>query len=295
MKKIGIIGFGERIKSLVADLFKLELGVEIIAIADINQDLVAKKLTELNIDLKTVSFYSNYLDMMNEEKLDGVMIGTRCSLHTTIACDVFKYNIPVFLEKPVSTDLESLLELKQAYIKYTPKVVVSFPLRVSQIAKLAKEIIDSGKIGKIENVQAFNNVPYGGVYYHNWYRDEKETGGLFLQQATHDFDYINYILGTEPRLICAMEAKQIFKGDRTEVYCKDCNDYYFCEESPYVMKHYKNDSSNGDMCCFSTDTGNHDSASAIIKYDSGMIVSYSQNFYERKSAAKRGAIFLGYK
>jgi hypothetical protein len=32
-------------------------------------------------------------------------------------------------------------------------------------------------------VQAINNVPYGSVYYHSWYRDPKETGGLFLQKA----------------------------------------------------------------------------------------------------------------
>ena len=26
-----------------------------------------------------------------------------------------------------------------------------------------------------------------------WYKDETETGGLFLQKATHDLDYINYL------------------------------------------------------------------------------------------------------
>ena len=49
------------------------------------------------------------------------------------------------------------------------------------------------------------------------------------------------------------------------------------------------------MCCFATDTGNHDSASVIVEYESGMHVVYSQNFFARKGAKKRGARLFGYK
>ena len=295
MVRIGVIGFGTRIKMLVGDLYKLELDAEIVAVADTDSESVREKLKELNIDEQNIHFYTDYLQMMDNEQLDGVMIGTRCSTHSKIACDVFKYAIPVFLEKPVAVTMDDLLMLKEANETYAPKVVVSFPLRVSQIVELAKDIISSGTIGTVENVQAVNNVPYGGVYFHNWYRNETETGGLFLQKATHDFDYINCILGYQPTMICAMEAKQIFKGNRDDVYCKDCRDYYTCPESPYVMKHYKCDDSNGDMCCFAKDTGNHDSASVIVKYHTGMIATYAQNFFARKSAAKRGGRFFGYK
>jgi len=42
------------------------------------------------------------------------------------------------------------------------------------------------------------------------------------------------------------------------------------------------------------DTGNEDSGSAIIRYETGMHVVYSQNFFARKGAGLRGARFLGY-
>ena len=295
MLKIGVIGFGSRIASLVMELYKYGLDVLVTAAADTDKDGAKARMHEAGVDVSKVAFYSGYLQMMDSEKLDGVMIGTRCSLHAQIACDIFKYKIPVFLEKPVAISNKDFIDLKQAYERYNPNVIVSFPLRLTPIIKTVKDFIDSGEIGTVENVQAINNVPYGGVYYHNWYRDENETGGLFLQKATHDFDYINYLLGHEPVMICAMEAKQIFKGDREDKYCIDCKDYYTCCESPYVMKHFKDDTPNGDMCCYARDTGNHDSASVIIKYETGMIVNYSQNFFARKSAAKRGARLLGYK
>lgn len=292
---IGVIGLGARLKSIIGEMNNFDQDTKIKAVVDPDQEKAKQILKDLKIDCDSIKFYKNHNEMMDNEKLDGVMIGTRCALHSKIAIDIFKYSIPVFLEKPVATTMEDLIQLRDSYEKYKPEVVVSFPLRVSQIVELAKEIIISGQIGTVENVQAINNVPYGGIYFHNWYRDENETGGLFLQKATHDFDYINYLLDLKPKLICAMQSKQIFKGNRKEIYCKDCKDFHSCEESPYVMNHFKDDDSNGDMCCFSKETGNHDSASVIIKYNSGMHVSYSQNFFARKTAASRGARLLGYK
>ena len=67
--------------------------------------------------------------------------------------------------------------------------MVSFPLRVSALCTTAREIIDSGVIGTVENVQAINNVPfYSGGYYHGWMRDDEETGGLWLQKATQTWN-----------------------------------------------------------------------------------------------------------
>ena len=293
--KIGIIGYGARIAGITDIILKFGMGVELVSIADINPDRAKQKLVQRGIAENNITFYEDADEMLDKEKLDGVLIGTRCTLHTKMAVKVLARDMPLFLEKPVSTSMEDLMLLKKASEKTKSEVVVSFPLRVTPLVKLAKEIVQSGKLGTIEHVQAVNNVPYGGVYFHDWYRDENETGGLFLQKATHDFDYINLLLDLKPSMICAMKSKQIFKGDKAEgLLCKDCNEYETCPEGPFVMKYSKFDTANGDMCCFAKDTGNEDSSSALIKYETGMHVSYSQNFFARKEAAARGARLLGY-
>jgi predicted dehydrogenase len=48
------------------------------------------------------------------------------------------------------------------------------------------------------------------------------------------------------------------------------------------------------MCAFATDTGNHDSASALIRFESGLHATYTQNFVTRRAAAVRGATVIGY-
>lgn len=289
---LGVIGYGKRISHVIEALKKEHPEAQIAAVADIQKD----KQRELESSGgRKVPFFETPEAMLAECKLDGVLIGTRCSLHTEMALKVFPSGLPLYLEKPVATTMEDLRRLKAGYEASHSQVVVSFPLRVTSLVQTIKQIVDSGQIGTVEHVQAVNNVPYGNVYYQHWYRDESETGGLFLQKATHDFDYIQYVLGQTPVAISAMKSKQIFKGTKPAgLRCSDCEDNRTCLESPYVKKapHVHPD---WQYCCFAEDTGNEDSGSALIEYESGMHVSYSQNFFARRKAGMRGARFLGYK
>ncbi|OME77633.1 oxidoreductase [Paenibacillus sp. FSL A5-0031] len=283
--KLGVIGYGSRIQHVINEMIKIDPTCNVSAIVDPQSQMIQEKHQQ---QVKDTAFYGTPEEMLASASLNGILIGTRCHLHTEMAVKVLPTRIPLFLEKPVATSMEDLLRLKASADKTNAPVTVSFPLRVSMIVQLVKEIVDSGKIGTIEHVQAVNNVPYGSVYYHNWYRDEKLTGGLFLQKATHDFDYINHVLQLAPISVCAMTSKQIYKGDKPAgLKCVDCTENKTCPDS-----HAFDESS---QCVFGTDTGNEDSGSALVYYDSGMHVSYSQNFYARKGAAARGARFLGYK
>lgn len=284
--KIGIIGYGLRIRSLHVLLSKVFPDCKVVAIVD---PRIEEIRTDLGAEAESITFFESADEMLQHMQLDGVMVGTRCDLHTDIALKILERNLPLFLEKPVATNIYDLTRLKAGYENSKSQVVVSFPLRHTALVELAKEIVDSGKLGTVEHVQAVNNVPYGGVYYHSWYRDEQITGGLFLQKATHDFDYINYLVGHKPLAICAMKSKQIFKGDKpANLKCTDCDEKYTCAESTIVNQ-------IGEFCSFAEDTGNEDSGSALIHYESGMHLSYSQNFFARRGAAKRGVRLLGYK
>ena len=295
--RVGIIGYGIRIADAVLkELLDLDMGVELTAVCDIRNDEIKQIIKSSGKDPDTIAFYTDADEMLDKEKLDGVLIGTRCNLHSQMAQKVLKRNLPLFLEKPIATTIEDLLLLKTAYESSKSEVVVSFPLRTSFLARTAKEIIDSGKIGTVEHVQAVNNVPYGGVYFHNWYRDDSVTHGLYFAKTTHDFDYLNYLLGIKPVELCTMSSKRIFKGDKPAgLHCTDCLENESCCESPFYLKNFAAETSFGDLCCFGADTGNEDSGSVLIRYETGMHVCYSQNFFARKSAAARGAKLFGYK
>jgi len=300
MIRLGVIGYGGRARGVLGIIGQLNAGTEVVAITDVRNDEIKQQMQNAGQDAAKVAFYTDPDEMLDKEQLDGVMIGTRCSLHTGMAIKVLKRNLPLYLEKPVATNMADLLALREAGAASSSGVVVSFPLRVTPLVQLAKEIIDSGKIGTVEHVQAWNNVPYGACYYQCWYRDENETQGLFLQKATHDFDYINYLLGIAPRSICAMNSKRVYKGDHPAgLKCDNCDEQDSCLESPFHAHYTKLEAPrvqpSGLECGFAVDTGNEDSGSALIQYESGMHVCYSQNFFARKTAGKRGASLFGYK
>jgi predicted dehydrogenase len=290
--KLGVIGYGLRSRVMIDEFKRVDPDVGVTAINDIR---MRELKAELGEEGSCITFYEDLDEMHDQEKLDGIIIGTRCSLHTEMALKVLPKNIPLLLEKPVSINHDQILALKKGYEENPSEVVVSFPLRYTPVVQLAKEIIDSGKIGTVEHIQAVNNVPYGAMFFQNWFRDETQTGGLFLQKATHDFDYINYLAGQSPSAITAMKSKQVLKGNKPAgLKCVDCDEQDTCPESA-VRKRKNNEIVNGEYCCFAVDTGNEDTGSAIIQYHNGMHAVYSQNFFARKHAQARGARLLGYK
>lgn len=293
---IGVIGFGLRAECVLMNFNQYEMGVNLVSVCDPQVAAAKERINRIGYNADQVKFYDDVDEMLETENLDGVVVGTPCASHTDLAIKVMKHNIPMFLEKPVAISLDQIQRLQAASRHYTAEAVVSFPLRVTPICKKVKEIIDSGKLGRIEHVEAVNNVNYGRVYYHSWYRDESLTGGLFLQKSTHDLDYINYLLGIKPVAICAMESKQVFKGDKEPgVTCSKCDEYKTCPESPFKIRHDYQDGVDGEGCAFAKDTGNHDSASILTRYETGMHTVYTQNFVVRKGAGKRGARLIGYK
>ncbi|MFC5651760.1 Gfo/Idh/MocA family protein [Paenibacillus solisilvae] len=283
--KLGVIGYGSRIRHMINEIIKLDPSCHVAGIIDPREDVQFS-------GGQPIPVFSSINEMVEAIHPDGLLIGTRCSLHTSYALEAIPTGIPLYLEKPVSTTMEDWDRLRLCNERYTPEVVVSHPLRLTSIVQLAKQIVDSGQIGTIEHVQAINNVPYGGVYYHSWYRDEAETGGLFLQKATHDFDYLNFVINQQPISISAMSSKQVFKGDKPAgLTCLACEENRTCAESTVGTPMQE----DWRYCCFAKDTGNEDSGSALIRYENGMHASYSQNFFARRGAAARGARFLGYK
>lgn len=295
MKKLAFVGYGLRAATMMQAFNSIQAEIEVCAIVDPRAQEIHSAVCK-DPRFANTCYYQTVEEMLQSQQPNGIFIGTRCSLHTPLAAKLLGTQIPLFLEKPVCINEQQYIQLFQAAQGNMNGAVVSFPLRLCAITQEMKRIIDTGVLGKINMVQAINNVPYGSVYYHSWYRNETETGGLFLQKATHDLDYILYLTGLVPTEVCAKTAKLHFKGTKSAgLVCKNCSEYHTCPESSYVVQHILKEEVTGEMCCFACDTGNEDSASAVFSCEDGTLISYSQNFVVKKSAARRGARIIGTK
>lgn len=298
MLKVGIIGCGGRVSNMAKRLAMFDVPYQVTAIADPKAEEIKQRNDEF---FQNAAFFETADELLEQAELDGVMVGTRCYLHADMACKVATRNIPLFLEKPVAITFDQVKALAAAFESFTAPVVVSFPLRVSPLCLAVKEVLDSGKVGTIEHVVAFNDVPYGSTYYTNWYRNYSETGGLFLQKATHDLDYISFLIDQRPQWICAMNAQRIYGGDKPfDLKCDDCDEPAECPESQFSLFYHrfqgdkvaKNPRRN---CMFAEGIQNEDLGHCIVEYENGAQASYTQNFFARGKAGRRGARLYGYK
>ena len=305
MLNIGIIGYGRRISNMAKGLDIFDIPYRVTAVADPRGDRIQADNDPFLADTR---FYSSADELLaGADELDGIMIGTRCNLHTEMALKVAPTQLPLFLEKPVAITFDEVRRLHAAYKDYAAPTVVSFPLRLSPIAQKVREIIESDQVGSIEQVVAFNDVGYGSVYFRSWYRNYELDGGLWLQKFTHDVDYINYLLDARPYWVSAMNSRRVYGGDKAwDLQCKDCPEQETCPESPFVRfrsgfeggrvrfaeeQVYRDDQ----FCVFSEGHQLQDNGTCMLEYENGVQASYTQNFFTRYRGARRGARLYGYR
>ena len=163
-KRIGFIGYGLRSRTMMQSFRALEADIAVAAIVDPRAEQIRAEIADDPYFTGAV-FYDTPEEMLARAELDGVFIGTRCSLHAKLAALVLESGLPLFLEKPVCISEEQYALLSAAAKGREAQAVVSFPLRLTPVVQAVRRVVQAGTLGRITMVQAVNNVPYGSVYY----------------------------------------------------------------------------------------------------------------------------------
>ncbi len=306
MIRLGVVGHGGRISGVINNCLRqagpetLREEIRVVGIVDPNEEGARKRLAEQ--DRETAVFYPDLAAMMRHAQLDGLLIGTRCHLHTPYAIEAAAYDVPLYLEKPVAVTMEQAEALEKAYEKARCPVVVSFPLRVSPLCLKVHELLTTGSVGRIEHVMASNYVSYGSVYFDHEYRNFEMTRGLFLQKATHDLDYLMFLVGSPIVQVAAMaNYGRVFGGTKPAgLVCSACDEKATCPESPGNRHRHRSGGVVHDHpCVFGEDIGsppnmNEDCSSALLRFANGVHGVYTQVFISRRDAHTRGASISGY-
>jgi len=296
------MGHGNRISGMIKSVFRqVAPDLRVVGIVDPDREGATSRLADC--DKQDVVFYETVDEMISKAGLDALAVGTRCNLHAPYAIEAARYDLPLFLEKPVATSMAQATALEDAFENSKCQVVVSFPLLTSPLCEITRQYIEAGAIGSPEHILGVNYVPYGTVYWDHKYRDFEVTQGLFLQKATHDFDYMMYLMDSSVARVAAMATHgRIFGGDKPAgLMCSTCDEAESCPESPENRKRNCSGGTQADHpCLFGVDCGspetgmNEDSSSALLEFSSGVHGAYTQVFYARRDSGTRGATISGY-
>lgn len=83
MIRLGVIGYGRRIRHVLATIGRFNAGTAVVAVVD---PQAAALRDEFPVELAGAAPYEDAETMLDREGLDGVLIGTRCTRPTPPLC-----------------------------------------------------------------------------------------------------------------------------------------------------------------------------------------------------------------
>lgn len=225
---------------------------ELAAIADLNPDYA-----ELGKKLGT-PFYTDYKQMLQEVKPDGVIIAVPPKFHKPIAMDCMQAGADVMIEKPITLCSEEADELIAQAAALERKILVGQHHRFDPSVRRAKEAITSGRLGKLIGFHIYGTLPKPEWYFSQDYKKLRAAGGgTVANNGIHDVDRLRYLCG-DAECVHAMKGN-MFRGFEVEdtaavaircrsgvvgtYYISDCShplseytDTYFCEKGTVRFK-----------------------------------------------------------
>jgi predicted dehydrogenase len=213
--------------------------VNVMAICDVDENVLAKRKAELVKANVNVTTYIDYRKMLENKDIDVIIIGTPDHWHCLQMVDACSAGKDVYVEKPIGNSIQECNAMVAAQQKYSRAVQVGQWQRSMPHFVDALNYIRSGKLGKIRTVKTWayqgwmKNIetkPDGsapaGVHYDmwlgpatkrpfnenrfhfnfRWYWDY--AGGLMTDWGVHLIDYA--LLGMDakfPKAVVALGGK----------------------------------------------------------------------------------------
>lgn len=199
MKKlqIGIIGAG-RIGNVHGESITYHIPEAEVAVVS---DVDIAKASALATRLGVPAFTSRYEDILKNPAVDAVLICSPTNTHADIAIAAAKAHKHIFCEKPVDLTIEKILAAKKAAADNGVKLQIGFNRRFDHNHGRIRELVASGKLGKVEIVKITSRDPQPPSAEY-----AASSGGLFLDMMIHDFDMALFQAGSPVTEVYAQGA-----------------------------------------------------------------------------------------
>ncbi len=163
-------------------------GAELVSVVDPMEGRAEQVAREFGIRKWT----QNPDDVFQDPDIDAVIIVTPTSTHADMIKRAAINGKPIFVEKPLTQNIEEADEIIQTIKDYNVICQVGFMRRFDPAYAEAKRRIEAGDIGK-------------PIYFKGITRDAgappaefiKHSGRMFLDVSIHDYDIARYLMGAE--------------------------------------------------------------------------------------------------
>jgi predicted dehydrogenase len=188
--KICIAGFGSIGRRHFRNL--RTLGVSDIILYRTNQSTLPDD------EIKDIPVETDFQKIL-DQKPDALFVANPTALHMDVAIPAAKQGCHVFLEKPISHELEKVKELSRVSDISGAKIFVGFQFRFHPGLMIISNLLKEDVIGQVVNFNC-----RWGEYLPNWhpwedyrksYTARKDLGGGVVNTLSHPLDYLAWLFG----------------------------------------------------------------------------------------------------
>lgn len=195
--KWGIIGCGNVTEVKSGPAFNKVPNSSLVAVMRRDAEKAADYAQRHNVP----TWYDDAEALINDPNVNAIYIATPPDTHAEYAIRAMRAGKPVYVEKPMARNASECEAMNQVSRETGIPLLVAFYRRALPYFLKIKELIDEKVIGDIRYVQIqLNWQPYDEEVGENpkprWRVDpEISGGGHFHDLASHQFDYLEYVLG----------------------------------------------------------------------------------------------------
>ena len=137
--------------------------------------------------------YATYEQILADPKVEVVALGGCFAHRGPMAIEALKAGKHVIVDKPLCTSLDQLSQIETLAKEKGKAVSCMFTMRFEKKIVAVKNLIRSGKLGKINNVYFGGQHPLQYGRRPAWYFEKGKHGGVINDIAIHGIDILSFV------------------------------------------------------------------------------------------------------
>jgi predicted dehydrogenase len=165
-------------------------------------------------NLAEVPSFADYRELLDEVEMDGVIIASPHTLHDEHIMAALGAGLHVLTEKPMVCTVAHAKAVMRKAEREDRILMIGYQRHFSSAFRQAREIVASGKIGKLTFVQALQAQNWLRGTRGTWRQDPKLSGGGQLNDSgSHLLDIILWVTDVPPDAVYARVSNRGSKVD----------------------------------------------------------------------------------
>jgi predicted dehydrogenase len=205
--RIGMIGGGGFARaSHIVNYKKLSDKVELVALADVSEQIVKQNLDEHGFQYG----FTDYNEMLAKVELDAVSVCTPNKFHAPATMAALNAGCHVLCVKPPAMSSAEAIAMKETADKAGKILTYGFNFRHSSEAKILKRFVDAGELGHIYTGRVTAMRRSGIASWGAFTNKELQGGGPLIDLGVHMLDLALYLMGyPKPKTIMGMTYQEL--------------------------------------------------------------------------------------